>query len=197
MSSKTETVFYTPWFQIVAVDPGAEVSGTTDPYYCLVRPNGVVSLVFDELGRIVLVDQYRPPLGRTTLEMPAGTIDPGETPDQAVARELLEETGFVCKTLVQITPCRLMLNRENVVEYFYIGLGARRAPDFTRQERGKVQCLDREKFLEMVISHQFEQTVALGAMYVAERQYGIDLCKDPIDVIEARLAKALGSNGKV
>src|ERR1700741_4527706 len=97
MTVRPETVFRTPWFEIGVVDPGPEASGTTAPYYCLLRPSGIIAFVLDSLGRVVLVDQYRPPLGRATLEMPAGSINPGESPDQAVAREVLEETGLVCR----------------------------------------------------------------------------------------------------
>ena len=43
----------------------------------------------------VLVRQFRPPLDTATLELPAGLIDPGETPSQAAERELCEETGLV------------------------------------------------------------------------------------------------------
>ena len=42
----------------------------------------------------ILVKQYRPPLGRNTLEFPAGLIDDGETAEHAAIRELQEETGF-------------------------------------------------------------------------------------------------------
>ncbi|KJE97691.1 hypothetical protein CAOG_07796 [Capsaspora owczarzaki ATCC 30864] len=43
---------------------------------------------------LVLVLNYRPPVGRPSLEFPAGLIDKGETPSQAALRELKEETGF-------------------------------------------------------------------------------------------------------
>src|SRR5262245_51651579 len=110
MTAKPEIVFQTRWFEIRAVDPGQEVSGTTEPYYCLIRPNGVIAFVLDRQGSVVLVEQYRPPLGRVTLEMPAGSIEPGESLEQAVAREMLEETGLVCDNWFRISACRVALH---------------------------------------------------------------------------------------
>ncbi len=43
----------------------------------------------------ILVEQFRPPIGKSTLEFPAGLIDADETPEQAALRELREETGYV------------------------------------------------------------------------------------------------------
>ena len=45
-------------------------------------------------GRIVLIRQFRPPLGEDCLEFPAGLIDEGEDPSEAALRELQEETGY-------------------------------------------------------------------------------------------------------
>jgi len=45
-------------------------------------------------GDLVLVKQYRLPVNRWLIEIPAGGIEPGETPEDAVQRELQEETGY-------------------------------------------------------------------------------------------------------
>lgn len=51
-------------------------------------------------GQLVLVRQHRWGIGRETLEIPGGIVDPGETPAEAAVRELREETGYGGGTLV-------------------------------------------------------------------------------------------------
>ena len=54
----------------------------------------VVVVPLDGQGNVLLVEQYRHPTGETLLEAPAGGMEPGESPEDAVARELQEETGY-------------------------------------------------------------------------------------------------------
>jgi ADP-ribose pyrophosphatase len=51
-------------------------------------------IAVDAAGRILLVRQYRHATGGDLLETPAGSVDPDETPEESVNRELAEETGF-------------------------------------------------------------------------------------------------------
>ncbi|KAI0566163.1 ADP-sugar pyrophosphatase [Gracilaria domingensis] len=48
----------------------------------------------DDVPRILLVKQFRPPLNAVSVELPAGLVDAGETVEQSALRELIEETGF-------------------------------------------------------------------------------------------------------
>ena len=61
-------------------------------------PDGITGVcILPVMGEsVVLVDCYRHPLGRMSLEAPKGFIDAGETPAQAALRELAEETGLIC-----------------------------------------------------------------------------------------------------
>jgi len=187
MTRERETVFRTPWFDIATVDPGAEPSGTTEPYFCLVRPAGVLAFVLDTEGNVVLVEQYRPPIGRVTLEMPAGTIDAAETPEQAVKREVLEETGYLCENWHFISPFRMMMNREDVVDYFFVGLDARKHGDFDAVENGVTRILPREQFGDMLKATRFEQIATLGGMYLTEKITGVDLLTANLAEIKTKL----------
>ncbi len=46
-------------------------------------------------GRIILIRQFRPPMGKIVYEFPAGLINPGENPEETAVRELKEETGYI------------------------------------------------------------------------------------------------------
>ncbi|XP_037552219.1 ADP-sugar pyrophosphatase [Nematolebias whitei] len=66
---------------------------------------GIIALLKRTLHKdcVVMVKQFRPPLGRFTLEFPAGLIDEGETAEAAAVRELKEETGYKGE-VVGVTP---------------------------------------------------------------------------------------------
>ncbi len=59
------------------------------------HPPAVVLLPIDDDGRVVLIRQYRPAIGRELWECPAGGVNPGEPPEAAAARECEEEIGRV------------------------------------------------------------------------------------------------------
>jgi len=61
----------------------------------IVEHSGAVAFApIDEQERIWLVRQYRHPAGRMLLEIPAGTLEPGEDPQECVVRECREEIGM-------------------------------------------------------------------------------------------------------
>jgi ADP-ribose pyrophosphatase len=62
----------------------------------VIRHPGAVAMVpVTPDGRLLLVTQYRHAAGRRLLELPAGTLEPGEEPAATVVRELQEEVGMV------------------------------------------------------------------------------------------------------
>jgi len=62
-------------------------------YAFVERPPGVV-IVAMQGNRVMLVKQWRYPISSATWEVPAGSIEPGESPIDAASRELFEETGL-------------------------------------------------------------------------------------------------------
>jgi ADP-ribose pyrophosphatase len=59
------------------------------------RDDCVAVVALDADGKLLLVRQFRKAVGKELLEIPAGGIDPGESPEEAVKREMREETGYL------------------------------------------------------------------------------------------------------
>ncbi len=62
------------------------------------HPGAVVMLAVDADERILWIRQHRWAAGRELLELPAGTLEQGEAPQECARRELAEETGFAAAT---------------------------------------------------------------------------------------------------
>jgi len=71
--------------------------GATATREYVVHPGAVAIVPLLDDGRVVLERQFRYPVGRVMLEIPAGKIDVDEPPLQCAMRELLEETGYVAR----------------------------------------------------------------------------------------------------
>lgn len=61
------------------------------------HPGGVCVLPLHDDGTVSVVRQFRYPYSEIVTELPAGKLEPGEDPDQAIRRELSEETGFTAR----------------------------------------------------------------------------------------------------
>lgn len=73
--------------------------GTTSIREVVEHVDGVAVLALDEENNVLTVTQYRYVFAKPMLELPAGKLDPGETPRTGALRELKEETGAVPESL--------------------------------------------------------------------------------------------------
>ncbi|RYP87176.1 hypothetical protein DL770_004827 [Monosporascus sp. CRB-9-2] len=101
---------------------------------------GILAVVEKPTGpEIILQKQYRPPVDKVCVEVPAGLVDEGETAEEAAVRELKEETGYVGK-VTETTP--MMFNGESV---FFFSVSV-----FLAAKRGSIAgyrsvCADRQE----------------------------------------------------
>ena len=84
------------------VDTVMTDNGRTTMREIVEHPNCVAVVAIDTINNIVLVKQYRKSVEKELLEIPAGGIETGETPVEAVEREMREETGLQPKTVEHI-----------------------------------------------------------------------------------------------
>ena len=102
------------------------------------HPGAVAIIPLFEDGSILLERQFRYPLGKEFIEIPAGKIDPGEAPEATARRELLEETGYLADSWTWLGLIHV------AIAYTDEGIGIYLARGLTLKEHRR----DEEEFLE-------------------------------------------------
>jgi len=109
----------------------------------------IIPLLSDK--EILMVRQFRYALGRETLEIPAGKLDPGETPEQCIRRELLEETGYEAGKIEWVYTYAPALGYSNELIHIYSGHDLRKAGTaIDEKEISSVEKISLEQLKSMI-----------------------------------------------
>lgn len=84
---------------------------------------GVAVLAVDEYGYVPVVRQFRYPLGGHLWEIPAGKLEIGERPDDAIVRELREEAGLTAESIVPLGSFYPTCGYSNEIIRLYLATG--------------------------------------------------------------------------
>jgi ADP-ribose pyrophosphatase len=99
-------------------------SGEERDYYYLTSPSEAVATVaLTDDGCVLLTRQYRHPLRRIILDLPAGAIQRGENPAQAARRELQEETGYQASEWIRLTYFNQFPGSMNIGTHLFMAQG--------------------------------------------------------------------------
>lgn len=112
-----------------------DTDGRTREYEVIVHPGAAVILPILDDGRVVIIRNQRIAVGRTLLELPAGTIDPPEAPAVCADRELTEETGFRAARMEPLLSIYSSPGISDELMHVFVAQGL--TPDATRLEPGE------------------------------------------------------------
>ncbi|MCQ2550656.1 MAG: NUDIX hydrolase [Clostridia bacterium] len=131
---------------------------------------GSVILPLDSEGYVYMVRQFRKPVERVVLEVPAGKIDKGEDPFETAKRELKEETGITAESIVHLTDILPSVGYSKEVLYIYLATGL----SFGETNPDENEALDVEKYkledlVKMVMDKKIKDAKSVVAILMAER----------------------------
>ena len=138
-----------------------------DDYFVLEYPNWVNAVALTEDNEIIMVRQYRHAGDIISLEIPGGVIDGDEKPEDAVRRELLEETGYSFKTIALIATLYPNPATANNVTYTYLLTGGIKTQE---QHLDEHEILNVEKYSiaavkQLLLENKIDQSLHASALF--------------------------------
>ncbi|MCW8310971.1 NUDIX hydrolase [Sphingobacterium thalpophilum] len=146
-----------------------------DHYYVLEYPDWVNMVGITEQNELLVIKQYRHGAGMLSLEIPAGTMEPGENPVDAAIREMLEETGYAFDHIEEIATLYANPATSGNVTYTYLMTGGRKVQEqaLDDHEEIDVYLVPLPEAKKMLLDNKFSQALHSSALFYAFNKLGL------------------------
>ena len=136
------------------------------------HPGAAAILAFDEKGKIILVRQHRFPQGYI-LEIPAGTLEKGESPKRCALREIQEETGYKAKKMTHLITYHPSVGYNTEKIHCFVASGLTRVKmKLDTDEFITVKKMELSKLIKMIKSGKIidSKTICAVMIYAAKKK---------------------------
>ena len=156
----------------VSSDP--DRAGQRHSFFVIDSPDWINVVALTRKGEVVLIEQDRPGTDEVTLEVPGGLVDPGESPLDAAARELLEETGYASKTWVHLgtTEPNPAIQSNRLDTFLAFDADLVQQPQFDSSEHIQVSVAPLQTALDHIASGRIRHALVIVALHRASQYLG-------------------------
>jgi ADP-ribose pyrophosphatase len=148
-----------------------------EEYFVVEMPDSACALAITADDNVVLIHQYRYPIGVMSIELPGGFIDPNEPIEKAIARELLEETGYRFAEIVHIGKTYSNPGVLNNTTQLFVATGGIKVTSQSLDGNEEIEIIlkTKEEVKEMMKLHTFKQSMhelclLKGFVYLEEKR---------------------------
>lgn len=146
-----------------------------EAYYVVELPTTVCAVAITEENEVLMVRQYRHPIKETLLEIPGGFIDEGETPEEAMRRELKEETGYEFTTVKNVG--RIAANPGVLDNYTHLFLaqGGKKTSEqkLDQNEELEVEKISIPELKDLFLENKMMQALHNSCIFYSMREMGL------------------------
>lgn len=137
----------------------------------VIRHPGASAIVLATDNEIVLLRQYRPPVGEWMLEIPAGKLDPGEDPEATAVREAAEETGFRPSRVTRLASIHTGPGFTDEVVHLFLGrdlVEAEARPDGPEERAAEIVTLPFSEAFDLIDRGSITDAKSVAGLLLAK-----------------------------
>jgi 8-oxo-dGTP pyrophosphatase MutT (NUDIX family) len=171
---ESEYLHNEPWLTI-RKDKCEMPNGNVVPaFYVNEYPEWVNAFALTKDNKVVMVKQYRHGVAEVGIELPGGVAEEGETPEEAVRREMKEETGFEFKEFTYLGKISANPSTTNNFMHMFLATGGEKVAEqeLDETEEVEVALLSIEEVKELVRKNKIVQSLHVNCIFYALDKLG-------------------------
>ena len=170
---KSERLYHGRIFDLIIEDI-EETPGSIRTCEIVSHPGGAVVVPLLDNGNVILVRQYRYPLKKFIVELPAGKLEPNEDPLSAAQRELQEETGYMADKYEKLTTMFSTPGFCSEVLHIYLATGLKKSEYGQNLDEGEqsltVEYHPLSAVVEMIVHGEIGDSKTVAGILLTERR---------------------------
>ncbi len=145
-----------------------------EAYYVVELPTTACAVALTEEGEVLMVKQYRHPLKETLIEIPGGFIDEKESPEVAMKRELLEETGYEFSSIIKVGEIAANPGVLDNYTYLFLAKGGQKTSEQKLDETEElvVEKISLAELKKLFLENKIVQATHNSCVFYALRELG-------------------------
>jgi len=145
-----------------------------EEYFVVELPTTACAVPVTEDGEILMIQQYRHPVGEVLLELPGGFIDKNELPEVAMARELMEETGYQFSSVEQVGAIAANPGVLDNFTLLFLAKGGKKTAEqsLDHNEDIEIVTISLDKLKELFLENKIVQSLHANCIFYALKRMG-------------------------
>ena len=130
-------------------------------YFVVEMPNAAAALALTADGKVIMIKQYRYPIDEICIEIPGGFIDENEPIEKAIARELMEETGYTFSDFYYLGKTYSNPGVLTNCTHLFLALGGKKTTTQNLDPNEEIEILlyEKEEVLQMIEENKIKQSL--------------------------------------
>ncbi|CAN5152363.1 NUDIX hydrolase [soil metagenome] len=145
-----------------------------DEYYVVELNVSVCAMGLTQNNEVILVRQYRHPVKKVLLEIPGGFIDKDEDPEKAIAREMLEETGYEFEKIEYVGETAANPGVLDNYTKLFLATGGKKVAKqkLDSNEEIEIILMPLQELIDLVLENKLEQSLHITCIFYALLKMG-------------------------
>src|SRR6476620_5496198 len=145
-----------------------------EEYFVVELPTTACAVPITEDGKVLMIKQYRHPVGEVLLELPGGFIDKNELPETAMARELMEETGYWFPSIERVGKIAANPGVLDGFTYLFLARDGKKTgiQNLDHNEEIEVLTISLDELKKQFLENKIVQSLHANCIFYALRRMG-------------------------